>query len=269
MNTSLIFSLSQVSDFVFYDSLDTIVSSAFNRFELAGSHLEHESFLKTRNAFFKNDKSIYSIQGFLPANLSRNISHSPENIKSKLISFVNERLGAVSKESVKFVEIDLAVDSIKVGEEINDLNKRALVLSELMMEASKSGITSLLPLRFPKEFPKSMSWRFVTILVNQVLHKNAQTVINLFPYEAKPEQIQKVLKKTFYSTSVVRFCYEPEVDGYLSRDLFQSWLQVLCDQGFTGDVFLAPKIKTAKQLNDALVKQSVLLKPYDAFNGEE
>ncbi|MCM8530549.1 MAG: hypothetical protein NE330_05245, partial [Lentisphaeraceae bacterium] len=242
MNTSLIFSLSQVSDSVFYESLDFISLSAFERFELSGALVENENFSNARDVFFKNDKNILSIQDFLPSNLSRNIADSSEDIQKKLISFVNERLAIVSKENIEYIELDLAVDAIKTGQEIQEISKRALVLSQLMKSASKSGITALIPLRFPKEFPKSLSWRYITMLVNQVLHQSTRTVINVFPHEAKPQQMENILKKTFYSSSAIRFCYEPEVNGYLSREYFQGWLQVLCNQGFTGDIILAPKI---------------------------
>ena len=186
MNTSLIFSLRDVTDKQLVESIDVLTSSSFQLFELSGSQFESDIYSRLRNALFAADKKVFSIQNLVPVNLTRNWISSKESIQSELTSLFTQKISAMERDGIKLAELDVAIDAIRQGNEINDLKQLSTLLLGVLESAASSGVRMALPLRVPKVFPKSLDWHHLTILINDVLHENLKVVVNLFPFEFNP-----------------------------------------------------------------------------------
>lgn len=263
MNTSLIFSLRHVGASIVEESLDLLMQSPFKYFEVSGSFFESEFFGLFKKRCFDSGKKVASVFELMPASLSRNWANSSEKISSDLQALLSDRLSSLFDESVPFAEIDLALDEVAKGQEVVDIERRSQLLSAVLAEVSSGSTALLLPLRFPKATPKSFEWRYTTMLQNEVAHPKVVSVANIFPYECNAEQFNGFFKKTFYTTEVIRFCFDPVTDGFLNRDSLKRWLQVFCDQGFEGKVILSPKIESLAVLKESLSQLSPLQKPYE------
>ena len=121
MNTSLIFSLRDVTDKQLVESIDVLTSSSFQLFELSGSQFESDIYSRLRNALFAADKKVFSIQNLVPVNLTRNWISSKESIQSELTSLFTQKISAMERDGIKLAELDVAIDAIRQGNEINDL----------------------------------------------------------------------------------------------------------------------------------------------------
>lgn len=263
MNTSLVYSLRQVSDRVIADSMDFIIDSKYKYFEISGETYESPVFADLRKKFFNSGKKVFSVYDVLPANLSRNWSASPENIKVNLQSLLIERIESIAEDGIGVTELDLALDVIGKGNEIYEVGLRADMLSAITHQAEESGVKILLPIRFPKAYPKSFEWRYLIMLLSKVFHKNVVGVANVFPFESSVVQMEEFFKKTFYSCEVVRFCFDPDSEGDMTREALKVWLQAFCDQGYQGKIIISPKLDNADALKFSLENLSGLLKPYE------
>lgn len=247
------------------ESLDLICDSPFRYFEIAGSLFESHDYNVLKEGFFKSSKSVSCVHEIIPPSLSRNWADSSATISAELQDLLIDRLSDLSMENITFTEIDLSVDEITKDSAVQGVVQRAKNVLLVLQELERSSSEILLPLRFPKAIPKSFEWRYTTMLINEIAHSNVSSVVNLFPYEARPEDFFNFLKKTFYTTKAIRFCFDPLSDGYIGRESFKKWLQTFSDQGFDGKIILAPKLVDESCIKECLNQLSGLLKPYD-FN---
>ncbi|MCM8541260.1 MAG: hypothetical protein NE328_13380 [Lentisphaeraceae bacterium] len=251
------------------DMIEAVLFSEVESFELSGAVFESEEFDEIFKKFFLVGKKISSIYEILPKNISRNWSTSPENIKKELVEHLREKIKQASERGVKFARIDLGLDSIKSGFEIHELNVRASLIAPVLAEAEKCGVTLCHPIRFPKAFPKTQEWRFGSMLISSSLHKNYKLEIDVFPMEASVSQLHNIMKKLFYYPEVIRFIYEPAMDGGIDSKKFKNWVDALKGQGFNGTIIFSPIFDSFDSLDTELSRVTQLLKDYDSFEIEE
>ena len=174
-----------------------------------------------------------------------------------------------SDKGVEFFRMDLALDSIKSGFEIQELNVRSALIAPVLAEAEKSGITICHPLRFPKAFPKSQEWRFGTMLISSLLHKNFKVELDAFPAEVSESKLHNLMKKLFYYPEVIRLRYEPAMDGGVDFEQFKSWMDSLIGQGFKGTIIFSPVFDSLDSLQLELEKVNSLIRQYESSGNDE
>ena len=263
MNESLIFSLRHAEVPVVEESLDFLLESPFKYFEISGSLFESKFYDVLKRKFFESDKRVSGVYDLMPPSLSRNWTNSSSKISAELQALLSERLSCLSQNNIDFAEIDLALDEVAKGKEVDDIESRSRLVSMALRGSLGETKALLLSLRFPKAFPKSFEWRYTVMLQNEIAHRQVGTVVNIFPFECRPEQFCEFMKKTFYSARATRFCFDPVSDGFLNRESLKRWLQVFSDQGYDGSVILSPRIDTVPLLQDSFTRLAHLLKAFD------
>ena len=251
------------------DMIETVLFSELDRFEISGEMFESDEFSEIYKKFFLLGKKIFSIHEILPVNVSRNWSSSPDNIKNDLVKHLQDKVKLASDKGVEFFRIDLALDSIKSGFEIQELNVRSALIAPVLAQAEKSGITICHPLRFPKAFPKSQEWRFGTMLISSLLHKSFKIEVDAFPSEVSESKLHNLMKKLFYYPQVIRLRYEPAMDGGISFEQFKSWMDSLRGQGFQGTIIFSPAFDSLDSLQVELERVNNLINQYRSSENEE
>jgi len=251
------------------DMVETVLFSEIDRFEISGEMFESDEFAEIYKKFFLLGKKIFSIHEILPINISRNWSSSPDNIKKDLVNHLLEKVRLASDKGVEFFRIDLALDSIKAGFEVQELNVRSALLTPVLAEAEQCGITLCHPLRFPKAYPKSQEWRFGTMLISSLLHKNFKIEVDAFPAEVSESKLHNLMKKLFYYPEVIRLRYEPAMDGGIAYEQFKAWMDSLRGQGFKGTIIFSPVFDSLESLQIELEKVNNLIAQYKSSENEE
>lgn len=269
LNLSTGFSLCYGKLPVDQDLIETVLFSELERFEISGEMFESGEFSEIYKKFFLQGKKIFSIHEILPVNVSRNWSSSPENIKKDLIVHLRDKVKLAADKGVEFFRIDLALDSIKSGFEIQELNVRSSLIAPVLAEAEKCGITICHPLRFPKAFPKSQEWRFGTMLISSLLHKNYKIEVDAFPAEVSESKLHNLMKKLFYYPEVIRLRYEPSMDGGISFEQFKSWMDSLRGQGFKGTIIFSPVFDSLDSLQVELERVHKLVADYQSSENDD
>ena len=251
------------------DMIEAVLFSEVDSFELSGAVFESDEFEEIYKKFFLVGKKIFSIYELLPKNVSRNWSDSPANIKKELVEHLRKQVSLASSRGVTFSRIDLGLDTIKPGFEIHELNVRASLIAPVLAEAEKCGVTLCQPIRFPKAFPKTQEWRFGSMLISSLLHKNYKLEIDVFPMETSVSQLHNIMKKLFYYPEVIRFIYEPAMDGGLDSKQFKNWVDALKAQGFKGTIIFSPIFDSFDALDTELSRAAQLIRDYDSFEIDE
>lgn len=249
--------------------IESVLFSEVESFEVSGEIFESDEFQEIHKKFFLLGKKIFSIHEILPKNISRNWSDSPDNIKKELVGHLREKVRLAAEKGVKFSRIDLGLDLIKSDFEIHELNVRSSLIAPVLAEAEKCGVTLCHPIRFPKTFPKSQEWRFGSMLISSSLHKNYKLEIDAFPMETSIAELHNFLKKLFYYPEVIRFIYEPAMDGGIDAKLFKDWVDALKQQGFKGTIIFSPIFDSVESLDAELTRVTQLLNNYESFENED
>ena len=251
------------------DLIEAVLFSEVENFEISGKVFESENFDEIYKRFFLVGKKIISIYEILPKNISRNWSSSPDNIKKELVGHLRSKVKAAAEKGVKFTRIDLGLDTIKTGFEIQELNVRSSLIAPVLTEAEKSGVTICHPIRFPKAFPKTQEWRFGSMLISSSLHNSYKLEIDAFPNEVSISQLHNLMKRLFYYPKVIRLIYEPSMDGGLSFETFKAWVDAFRDQGFNGTFIFSPIFDSYESLDAELNKVNKLVKDYENYQSQE
>lgn len=251
------------------DMIETILFSELDKFEISGEVFESDEFEEIYKKFFLVGKKLFSIHEIVPSNISRNWSGTQDNIRKELVTHLKGKVKIAAEKGIKFFQIDLGLDTIKFGFEIQELNVRSALIAPVLAEAEKYGITICHPIRFPKAFPSTQEWRFGTMLISSLLHRNFKLEVDAFPEEVSESKLHNLMKKLFYYPEVIRFRYEPALDGGISIDKFRSWMDALGNQGFNGTVIFSPVFDSLDLLQDEMRRVNNLISQYSSMQEED
>lgn len=254
--------LSTTQDRDAQNCLSEIKKSNLEHIEVSGTFFESENFASFYSEVFKAGKNITSVTDIVPANLSRNWASSSESIQNEVRDVLLQKIALAGRYNIKYFSFDLGLDAIRAGTEIKEISLRAKLLESLTPSLKKAGITLCQPIRFPKTFPGSEEWRLATMLVTAVMHENVCTEINVFPAEVNNSRVGSLLKKTFYTTKLIRFRYEPALENKFSADMHTFWAESLKAQGFTGDLVFTPVVESLDAEKQSLDELSLVKNVY-------
>ena len=248
-NPDIIFSFQAAEETTPQDWMKLIKESRrVSSFEVPGTFFENDQFKDFYHEVFKSGKRLISVRNIIPGSLTRNLSSCSEGIKSEIVNTLNQRIRDAAGAGAMYLNLDLGLNSIKSGYEIQEIGIRAQTLQQVMKTASECGVSLLHSFRFPKSFPSSQEWKFLTILINSVLHHKFCGEIDIFPNEVPASKAEGLMKRTYYSAKVIRFLYDPSNGGRLSTDMHSTWRSTLSEQGFNGDIIFSPKTQGLEML---------------------
>jgi hypothetical protein len=257
--SQLLFSLSHVQNCAFIEIYEALKFSKLKCLEIPGVLFERADYIQFKELCFKKNINVWAVHELVPPGLSRNWASSTENIRGELKLLMLDSLALAALRGVKSISIDLSLDSIRDGFEVNEVDLRFSLLNSFMKIAQNAGMSVNLPVRFPKEFPKSKCWLYATMLLSKVLHEKIGMEVSLFVAEARLDKVKNLLKNGFYFPKIIRLCYDPFLDGPLEMESLTQWLEVFREQGYTGDFVLAPRVDSVEQLNQAIQHGQTLI----------
>jgi hypothetical protein len=233
------------------DWLNQIKKTSLNHFEISGTFFESAEFDLFYQEVFKAGKYISSVKDIIPTNVSRNWSSSSESIKSEILEILIKKIRLAGRYNIKYLNLDLGLDSIHNGYEIQEITVRTQLLEPLIEVLEEEGVTICQPIRFPKTFPGSEEWKFAIMLVSSVMHARFCIEINIFPSEVNNSKPASLLKNIYYSAKLIRFRYDSAVGANFTSDMQEFWAESLRQQGFSGDLVFCPTVEGEEMLKIA------------------
>lgn len=221
--------------------------------ELTGEQFNH--FLEMKASSLHG---LRSIRDLIPAELARNwpFEHLllSNELKEQLIFFI-EKAGQCK---VKHVSLNLGLENKSMqgaesqGQIINLLRK----VTDL---CQRSGLLLGLSQRFPELEAEEVPTPLATVY--NTYHDSVNVCLDIFPAElSTPTELHGVLRKYFYKVSQVRFITYPNLGQKIHPDFLSKASQILRQEGYEGDIVIAPHFKSADYIPNVIQHFSVLEK---------
>ncbi len=258
-NPEIIFSFCKANSLLLEKSY---LDKELQYFEVTGAFFESPEFGDFFQGLSEKGYFVSSVQNVLPRNIMRNLSSSSENIKSDIVKLLKEKILKAGRYNIKYLNFDLGLDTIRDGYEIQEITVRAKLIQSVMQIADQKGVTLCQPIRFPKAFPGSQQWKYVSMLINAVMHKRFCSEINIFPEEVTKSKVSGLLKKNFYGAHLIRFRYDPVHGSGMTDEMHTFWSESLKEQGYSGDLVFVPASETSMALKKELERLKSLHSVY-------